>query len=152
MYYYQIQTQMHVCQVEYCDFVVWSHSDGVLIERVPKDEAFFQNIISDLEHVFVYGILPEIVGKWYTRIPAAASLDNIVVVPQLQVDDVDKEDYEKLWCYCNQPSYGQMIQCEHSSCTIEWFHCDCLRIRKIPKGSWRCPSCRKLPKLKLSKK
>ena len=149
-YYYQIQTQMHVCRLDYCDFVVWSEGDGILTERVLKDETFFQNIISDLEHFFVYGILPEIVGKWYTRYPAANS-NKLVLVPEVAEDDDDNEDYEKLWCYCNQPSYGEMIFCDHTSCPIKWFHCDCLRIRKIPKGSWKCPSCRKLPKDKKTK-
>lgn len=144
-YYYQIQTQMHVCRVDYCDFVVWSEGDGVSIERVPKDEAFFQNIIGDLKHLFIYGVLPELVGKWYTRRPIANS-EHIVSKPKAIDDNDDDEDYEKLWCYCNLPSHGEMILCENVSCPIKWFYCDCLRIRKIPKGRWKCPSCRKLPK------
>ena len=51
------------------------------------------------------------------------------------MDYDDNEDYKKTWCYCGQPSYGQMIHCDHESCSIEWFHCHCLRIRKIPKGT-----------------
>ena len=52
----------------------------------------------------------------------------------------------KVWCYCGQPSYGNMITCEHNECNITWFHFDCLRIRCPPKGKWYCPSCRKQPK------
>ena len=26
----------------------------------------------------------------------------------------------------------------NSDCTIQWFHCDCLRIRNPPKGQWYC--------------
>lgn len=136
---------MHVCRLDFCDLVVWSEADGILTEHVLKDEMFFQ-IIGDLE-LFVYGLLPEIVGKWYTRSPAANS-NKLVLVPQVNDDYDDDEDYEKLWCYCNQPSYGETILCDNTSCPIQWFHCDCLRIRKVPKGSWRCPSCRKLPKNK----
>ncbi len=61
-----------------------------------------------------------------------------------QADNV--EDLSKLWCYCNQPSFGNMVQCDNDKCTIQWFHFDCLRIRCPPKGKWYCPSCRKLPK------
>lgn len=64
----------------------------------------------------------------------------------------DLEDYERSWCYCNQPSYGTMIGCDNSECTIQWFHCECLRIRCPPKGKWYCPSSRKLPQLKKTKK
>ncbi len=32
----------------------------------------------------------------------------------------DKEDYEKLWCFCNQPSFGTMISCDNGKCTIEY--------------------------------
>ena len=144
-YYYQIQTQMHVCHRNHCEFVVWSEKDGILSERVFVDVSFFESIICDLKHFYIYGVLPEIVGKWYTRQPVANS-DKLVLTPQpVEELEDDEEDYQKTWCYCNQPSYGEMIFCDNESCSIQWFHCDCLRIRKIPKSSWRCPSCRKLP-------
>ena len=144
-YYYQVQTQMHACNLEYSDFIVWSESDGTLIDCVYRDTEFFDNIIDDLQHLFVYGVLPEIVGKWYSRKPAANSSNAVVAPNPLPHEDVeDNEDYDKVWCYCNQPSYGEMILCDNKSCHIKWFHCDCLRIRKVPKGIWKCPSCRKL--------
>lgn len=148
-YYYQIQAQMYVCQQYYCDFVVWSQEAGVIIQRLEYNADFFNSIIDDLQHFFIYGVLPEVVGKWYTRKPVANS-DKIVMQPTPDPDDEldDTEDYEKNWCYCRQPVYGEMIFCENPNCRIEWFHCDCLWIRKPPKGSWRCQSCRKLPKQK----
>ena len=36
-----------------------------------------------------------------------------------------------------------MIGCDNELCKIEWFHTDCLRIEKIPKGKWFCPECTK---------
>ena len=56
MYYYQVQTQIHICWREYCDFMVWSEKDDTLVERVPADSDFFDNIAGDLQHFFVYGI------------------------------------------------------------------------------------------------
>ena len=58
------------------------------------------------------------------------------------------EDYTKLWCYCNQPSFSDMISRDNKTCTIEWLHFDCLSLRVHTKGKWYCPSCRKLPKYK----
>ena len=31
-YYYQIQLQMEVCQVKYCDFIVWSPNEMIVLE------------------------------------------------------------------------------------------------------------------------
>ena len=149
-YYYQVQTQLHVSKRLYCDFVVWSENDGLIVEWIDKDDAFFHSIVDDVQYFFTYGVLPEIVGKWYTRIPVANSDGIIPIVTDSDKEpmDQDGEDYTKLWCYCSQPSHGLMIQCDNSECTIQWFHCDCLRIRNAPKGKWKCQSCRKLPKKK----
>ena len=102
-------------------------------------------------------MMPEIVGKWYSRKPIAGA-DGIVQKPMQLDDDVpadvdDEEDYSKLWCYCNAPSFGNMVKCDNTSCTIEWFHFDCLGIKGLPKGKgkWYCPSCRKLPKFNRKK-
>lgn len=144
-YYYQVQTQLNVCNVLYGDFVVWTES-GIAIERIIPDRDFFEDAADKVEHFFVYGILPEIIGKWYTR-KQVADDDNIVrIAAAIQDHSLLEEDPEKCWCYCGQPSYGQMIMCEHENCKIEWFHFDCLRIRCPPKTEWYCPSCRKKPK------
>ena len=39
---------------------------------------------------------------------------------------------ERFWCFCNQPSIGTMIVSDHDGCTIQWFHCECLRKRSTP--------------------
>ena len=53
----------------------------------------------------------------------------------------DNDDIDRCWCYCNQPSFGDMITCNNKHSSINWFHFDCLRIRVPPKGKWYCPSC-----------
>ena len=35
-YFYQVQTQLHICIVDYCDFVMWTEQD-VVIERITTD-------------------------------------------------------------------------------------------------------------------
>ena len=37
-----------------------------------------------------------------------------------------------------------MIACDDDTCHIQWFHVSCLRIKKVPKGKWFRPDCRKL--------
>ena len=35
-YYYQIQLQMEVCQVKYCDFIVWSPNEMIVLRILPN--------------------------------------------------------------------------------------------------------------------
>ena len=142
-----MQAQLNVCEVKYGDFVVWTESSMVM-ERIYVDREFFESVADKVEHFFTYGALLEIVGKWYTRKHIAD--EKGIVRPPTAIEDecqaTTEEDPYKSWCYCGQPSYGQMIMWEHEKCTIVWFHFDCLRIRCPPKSQWYCPSCRKLPK------
>ena len=71
-YYYQIQTQLFVCDIEYCDFCVCTfveddESKGLHIERIYKNEAFWLECISKAQQFFKTCLLPEILGKYYTR-------------------------------------------------------------------------------------
>ena len=84
-YYYQIQLQLHVCHV---DFVVWSEN-GIAIQRVLKDEAFIQSNMQIAQSFFKYAVLPEVVGKWYTRGPIAQS-DGVLPVPTATASTVEK--------------------------------------------------------------
>ena len=149
-YYYQVQTQLGVCKLSYCDFVVWTEK-GIAMERIAADVTFFESALDSARNFFIYGVLPEIIGKWYTRKTVEDS-SGVVPLPDANTHGTasttstdDQEDYETAWCYCSQPSFGTMIKCDNAKCTIQWFHCECLRIRHPPKGKWYCPACRKLP-------
>lgn len=49
---------------------------------------------------------------------------------------------EPTYCYCGQPSYGEMIGCDaNSDCEIEWFHYGCVGLETPPKDQWFCPDC-----------
>lgn len=145
-YYYQVQAQMNVCNIANADFVVWTEKN-IIIERIKIDKEFFDNECIKVEHFFVYGILPELLGKWFTR-KNVANEKGVVPILQCstssQSDQNIEEDMDKPWCYCGTPCSGKMIMCDNSDCAIQWFHFDCLRIRCPPKGKWYCPSCTKL--------
>ena len=64
----------------------------------------------------------------------------------------ESEDMSKLWWYCNEPSFGEMILCDNEKCTIKWNHFDYLRIRCPSKAKCYCPSCCKLSKFCKKKK
>ena len=153
-YFYQIQLQMQVCDVTYGDFVVWTETEYT-VERIRRNEDFLDTNISAVKNFFMYGVLPEIIGKFYTRKPVANSQGtvpvHITISPAGTSQEGEDDDPAKLWCYCNEPSFGEMIMCNNEKCLIRWFHFDCLRIRCPPKGKWYCTSCRKLSKFNKKK-
>ena len=141
-----------MCQLEYGDFVLWVEN-GLAVERITRDTTFYEQNADSVKHFFVYGILPDIVGKWYSRKPVA-NTDGIVSLPETVEATMpdEAEDFEKLWFFCREPSQGNMILCDNPRCTLKWFHFDCLRRRRAPKGKWYCPSYCKLPQFTKKKK
>jgi len=139
-YFYQVQAQLHICEVQYGDFVVWT-PQGIHVERILPQHDFFQQKVDIIEEFYKQGVLPELLGKWYTKVPimpAAPSSNS-------SVDESGPTNVE-LWCYCQQPeSDREMVGCDYPDCSIQWFHLDCLDLHfsKIPKGNWYCPDCRK---------
>jgi hypothetical protein len=66
------------------------------------------------------------------RTAKAAPLDLLPVDPN-----------ERIYCLCNQISFGEMIACDNTYCEIEWFHYSCVGLEGPPKGKWYCPVCEK---------
>ena len=65
-YYYQVQMQMKFCNVEYCDFVVWN-KESWINQRIYAKSDFINDAITKTVGFIKLGILPELVGRWYTK-------------------------------------------------------------------------------------
>ena len=65
-YYYQVQAQIKLCSVEYCDFVVWREEE-LVIQRIVRDNDFIMDAFSKCEQFIKLAVLPEMLGKWYTK-------------------------------------------------------------------------------------
>ena len=63
-YYFQIQAQMHIMEVDYCDFIVWNDND-IYIERVLPDIVFWDCVVPKAELFFRKCILPEVLGNFF---------------------------------------------------------------------------------------
>jgi hypothetical protein len=48
---------------------------------------------------------------------------------------------EPVYCFCRQVAFGNMVACDNEECSIEWFHCSCVNLTKMPKNEWLCPTC-----------
>ena len=69
--------------------------------------------------------------------------------------DTSNEVQDELrYCYCNGPSYGEMVACDRKKCEREWylrthtfsngrFHLECAGLSAPPKGEWFCKDCKK---------
>ena len=49
---------------------------------------------------------------------------------------------EPKYCYCQRPSFGEMVNCDNTFCDLEWFHLECIDEKKLPE-KWFCRNCRK---------
>lgn len=132
-YYYQVQAQIFICGVDYCDFVVYTDKD-IHIERVFPNDVFWQNA-KELATTFLkHAILPELVGKWFTRAVATESSTHEIN------STVEKQN--NVWCYCKKDlADATLIGCDNDACTISWFHITCMKLGTVPKGKWYCPTC-----------
>ena len=107
-------------------------------ERVLPDNGLWYENLPKLEKFWRTCILPEILGRWYTR-----KLD---LIPLLLPDST--QPFE---CYCRQiKPLNERVVCANSECRIKNFHKSCLSIENIP-TEWFCPHCRKLTKYKKKK-
>ena len=61
-YFHQVQLQLHMCGINYADFVVWT-KESTVTERIVRHVEFINDKIENARHFFMYGCLPEIVGK-----------------------------------------------------------------------------------------
>jgi hypothetical protein len=64
-YYYQIQGQMAVCGVDWCDLVVWTPK-GITssdVQRIQRDTVFWSNILPTLTNFYFRYLLPEVTKK-----------------------------------------------------------------------------------------
>ena len=157
-YFYQVQTQLFVCDVDYADFCVCTFekdvqgmysNDSIHIERINRNQSFWTKCIDAAQHFFTTSLLPELMGNWYTR-PAIknSSKEGNFVDGDSVIDSMDTSDApEPLYCSCRGPESGTMIACDNSDCPFEWFHTICVNLTTLPKGKskWYCPDCRKLP-------
>ena len=70
-YYYQVQTQLFACSVDYCDFCVCTFPTGTTpslhMEHILPDVDCWSSCAESSTHFFKYCLHPELLGNWYTK-------------------------------------------------------------------------------------
>ncbi len=137
--------------MEYCDFVLCTFPDNkepeIFCERIKADRDLWTQCLTKCTDFFKICILLELLGHWYTG-PFTSSSSTL---PGPSKSKSSKDcDQCLTYCYCKEHERegDEMIGCDNSNCTIEWFHTRCLKIKIVPKVKWYCPTCRKLPEFK----
>ncbi|KAI5829288.1 hypothetical protein K523DRAFT_352679 [Schizophyllum commune Tattone D] len=58
-------------------------------------------------------------------------------------DEGATDEDKKIYCYCQQISWGEMIGCENEEdCPRQWFHLSCVGLSEVPTGDWWCKECK----------
>ena len=112
-YYYQIQFQMFICNVQFCDLCIWTLPE-VHIVRVERNSTFLDSEIPLCTAIFRQHILPEIVTR---------SNDPKVLI-------------EKRCSSCSFPLYGKVIKCTLETCQ-KLYHYKCVHLKRARKN-WFC--------------
>ena len=119
----------------YCDFVVFAFSVNnqpvIFYERIYPDYTLWESLQPKLTTFWRICILPEILGRWYTR---KCHMPSLVQVPVSCNDNA-------IW-YCRKVTEEGTITCSNAKCPYMRFHLSCLR----------SSTCRLLPEFKRNAK
>ena len=151
----QVQTQLFCTGANYCDFIVYT-KESIHIERIQPDNSFWEENVRKAKKFFEIGILPELLGRWFSRPPEQimSSLSAPSDLPphsSCETASTSSHGTSLKYCYCQEGKHGKMVGCDNPGCPYQWFHLECLRLKSLPRSkSWYCPDCRKHEKFKKS--
>ena len=63
-YFYQVQGQLAVMNLPWCDFVLWTPKE-LHVERIQADPAFWREVLPKLEKFYDTALLPELASPRY---------------------------------------------------------------------------------------
>jgi len=115
--------------VEVGDLCVCTNKCIHIAEHIKYDKAYVEQLLGKCESFFHSYLLP----KTLTR--SLNGIDN-----ECEIDE--EGSAQPLFCICNEPEFGKMIECENVSCDIGWFHFSCVGVRRKPRAEWYCPECK----------
>lgn len=75
-----MQAQLFCTGLSYCDFVVCTQKE-VFIERIKPDTAFMMEKMAKVKDFFEIAVLPELLGRWFSRPTPDTFSSNISISP-----------------------------------------------------------------------
>ncbi|XP_078349685.1 uncharacterized protein LOC144634562 [Oculina patagonica] len=105
-YYYQCQQQIFTVKRQYCDFVVYAlgagREEALVHQRLLPDINHWTTVVPKLTNFWRICVLPEVLGRWYTRRHDVKSKER-------KVDSV---------CYCRNATIEDTVSCSNPECQI----------------------------------
>ncbi|XP_013382110.1 uncharacterized protein LOC106152913 [Lingula anatina] len=132
-YYYQVQMQLFMSNLDYCDFFVWcpyaSHC-----ERIVKDQSLWDIISVKAKLFHKQVVMPELLCGYFTMKR---------VLKEVVTNNCSSNSQEPKYCICNGSDDGRkMVACDNENCSTVWYHMSCIKMKRVPKGRWFCNKCR----------
>ncbi len=62
----RFQAQLFCTGLSFCDFIVFTKKE-LHVERIEPNSLFMQENLSKAKHFFEVAILPELLGRWFSR-------------------------------------------------------------------------------------
>ena len=94
-----------------------------------------------LKEFFLRGILPELIGRWFSRPTPTPQRtmgsENPVAHGAGERSSSDRSP--AAFYHCSGVEHGQMVGCDDDDCPYQWFHLDYLKLKAFPKSkTWYC--------------
>ena len=128
--------QLLCTKLEYTDFVIWTEK-GLYIERIFPDEDFWRQNVPEAKEFFSRGILPELIGRWFSRptpttqgtqldpeSPLVPEASQSTTTVSESANGSSNDSPPLRICYCREGEHGQMVGCDNEDCPYQWFHLD----------------------------
>ena len=130
-YYFQVQLEIYTLKVEFCNFMVWTPMEFLII-CIDRDDEFITDILNKCDLFWFDIILPELLTRKHENenIKDTGKIENIPL-------DTARND-----CIpnCKVTEACGMERCD--SCD-NWYHLSCVKLKNVPKTkTWHCTSCR----------
>ena len=107
-----------------------------------------------LKEFFLRGILPELIGRWFSR-PTPTPQRTMGPENPVAHEAGERSSSDRspaAFYHCSGVEHGQMVSCDDDDCPYQWFHLDCLKLKAFPKSkTWYCPECQKRRRGKYSR-
>lgn len=104
--------QNGICLLCYCLLLLCLAEKDLHVEHIFFDEAFLGMMCKKSKNIFDTAILPELVGKFYTRLSSTCASVSSQPGTSLSVDSQDLDcaasatAQEDTWCFCGQVDVG----------------------------------------------
>ena len=82
---------MKLYGTRYCDFVIW-RKENTIRQRIPLDVQFISEAVARIPSFIKSCILPELVGKWFTKPTEPSSDLGADVVADLDSENIHSID------------------------------------------------------------